>query len=78
MAEDPAEASTSQATTVQQGPRTRRQKRLAEESADRLSVNTRKVYQCQSANSIAYIVSSNSTSSACDKACIISGAAYSL
>lgn len=78
MAEDPAEASTSQATTVQQGPRTRRQKRLAEESADCLSVNTRKVYQCQSANSIAYIVSSNSNSSACDKACIINGAAYSL
>lgn len=43
MAEETAEVSTSQAAVVQQGPRTRRQKRLAEESADCLAVTSKKV-----------------------------------
>ena len=43
MTEETAEASTSQATVVQQGPRTRRQKRLAEEGADCLAVTSKKV-----------------------------------
>ena len=42
MPEETAEASTSQAAAVQQGPRTRRQKRLAEEGPDCLAVTSRK------------------------------------